>query len=151
MNIKTLTGSGRKIGIFTLPFIIAGVILNLRFPAFCEIGGPGPILKVISALLLGLGLVSWTWTVILILTRVPRGELITTGPFSIVKHPLYTTVALLIIPFTGILFNTWVFIPVGLVLYIASRVFSPEEERMVEGMFGDEWHQYLKGVTIKWL
>ena len=27
---------------------------------------------------------------ILILARVPRGELVTTGPFALVKHPLYT-------------------------------------------------------------
>ena len=40
MKLKILVGSGRKIGLFTLPFLVAGVILNLIWPAFFKVGGP---------------------------------------------------------------------------------------------------------------
>jgi Isoprenylcysteine carboxyl methyltransferase (ICMT) family. len=44
------------------------------------------------------GVTIWIWSVVLILTKVPRGELITSGPYALVKHPIYTGVALLVLP-----------------------------------------------------
>ena len=70
----------------------------------------------------------WIWSVVLILTRVPRGELITSGPYALVKHPLYTAVAVLVLPWIGFLFNTWLGALIGVALYIGSRIFAPAEE-----------------------
>lgn len=98
MKLKILVGSGRKIGLFTLPFLIAALILNLLFPSFFSVGGPSTALTFVSVIILIPGIIVWIWTVILILTKIPRKELITTGPYSIVKHPLYTGVALLVLP-----------------------------------------------------
>ena len=41
--------------------------------------------------------------------KVPRGELITTGPFALVRHPLYTGVALLVLlgVLAGVLAGAW--------------------------------------------
>ena len=33
MKLTTLVGSGKKIGMFTLPFLITGIMLNILFPA----------------------------------------------------------------------------------------------------------------------
>ena len=59
---------------------------------------------------------------VLILTNVPKGELITGGPYAIVKHPLYTAVALLVIPWIGFLSNTWLGAGIGIALYVGSRI-----------------------------
>jgi hypothetical protein len=48
MKLKILVGSGRKIGIFTLPFLVAGIILNVLFPEFFGVGGPSEILRWVS-------------------------------------------------------------------------------------------------------
>jgi protein-S-isoprenylcysteine O-methyltransferase len=89
--------------------------------------------------------------VILILTRIPRKELITTGPYSIVKHPLYVGVALLVLPWVGILCNTWLGILIGIIVYIGSRLYSPEEEKVLLRIFGEEYVEYSKKVNIQWL
>ncbi|GEM_PF-4247568 len=33
MNLKILVGNGKKIGLLTLPFLIAGLILNVKNPS----------------------------------------------------------------------------------------------------------------------
>lgn len=48
-------------------------------------GGPTALL-VVSVVALVPGLIGWLWSAALILRYVPRGELINTGPFAVVKH-----------------------------------------------------------------
>jgi protein-S-isoprenylcysteine O-methyltransferase Ste14 len=151
MNLKLLVGSGDKIGLFVLPFLVIGLILNILFPSFFSVGGPPMVLKVISIILLIPGLTIWIWSAVLILIKVPKEELITNGPYSLVKHPLYTGVALLVLPWIGLLLNTWLGVLLGIVLYIGSRVFSPEEEAMLSKTFGTTWREYCSQVKIPWL
>lgn len=151
MKLKILVGSGRKIGIFTLPCIIGGVILNLLFPAFFSVGGPADTLRRVSVALLVPGIIIWIWSVVLILVKVPRHELITSGPYALVLHPLYTGVALLVLPWLGFLLNTWLGLLIGLVLYTGSRLYAPEEEKILARIFGEKWDNYRKKVLLPWL
>jgi len=151
MKLKVLVGNGRKIGLLTLPFLTTGLILNILYPAYFTMGGPSPALMIISIFILIPGIINWAWSVLLILTKIPRKELITTGPYSIVKHPLYTGVALLVLPWIGILCNTWLGILIGLIVYIGSRLFSPEEEQILSKIFVEEWEEYNKKVKLPWL
>src|SRR5690348_12468157 len=106
-TLMDLIGSGHKITLFTLPFAAAALIVDLVSPEFFGMGTPPPALRIVSVVVLVAGLVTWGWSVVLILAKVPRGELITTGPYRVVKHPLYTGVALLVLPWVGFLFGTW--------------------------------------------
>ncbi len=151
MKLKILVGSGRKIGLFTLPFLAAGIILNILFPEVFQVGGPTEILRWISFAILIPGVVIWIWSVVLILVKVPRHELITTGPYALVLHPLYTGVALLVLPWLGFLLNTWLGLLVGLVLYAGSRLYAPEEEKILAKIFGESWEQYRRKVLLPWL
>jgi len=151
MKLKVLVGSGDRIGLLTLPFLIIGLILNILFPAAFHVGGPPTVLKAISIILLIPGVTIWIWSVVLILTKVPKKELITYGPYSLVKHPLYTGVALLVLPWLGFLLNTWLGALIGVILYIASRVFSRQEEETLSKTFGTTWDEYCNKVKIPWL
>lgn len=151
MNVKDLVGSGEKIGLVALPFLLAGVALNLVFPAMFSVGGPPGWLRGISIAVLVVGVIVWAWSAGLILTRVPRNQLITSGPFAVVRHPLYTAVALLVLPWIGFLLDTWLGVVIGLVVYVASRVFSPREEERLSRAFGPAWEAYRAGVMLPWL
>ncbi len=151
MNIKALVGSGDKIGRLVLPFLVVGIALNILFPSFFSVGGPPDTLRIISIAVLVPGLVIWLWSVFLILTRVPKGKLITYGPYALVKHPLYTAVALLVLPWAGFLFDTWLGAALGIILYIASRLYAPAEEKKLEQTFGDEWTEYTSAVWLLWM
>jgi protein-S-isoprenylcysteine O-methyltransferase Ste14 len=151
MNLRGLVGSGDKIGLLMLPFLVVGLILNIAFPSQFSVGGPSTILTVISLVILIPGVTIWIWSVVLILARVPKGQLITTGPYSIVKHPLYTGVALLVLPWVGFLLNTWLGVVIGIVLYVGSRLFAPKEEEVLSKVFGTTWDEYCSEVKIPWL
>lgn len=151
MNLKALVGSGDKIALVVLPFLIVGLILNVAFPSVFDVGGPGEVLRVVSIIVLIPGVAIWIWSALLILTNVPRAELITTGPYAVVKHPLYTAVALLVLPWIGFLLNTWLGLVIGMVLYIATRMFAPEEEVALAKTFGARWDAYRTRVKLAWL
>jgi len=151
MKLKALVGSGERIGLFTVPFLVIGLILNIVFPSLFDVGGPSHALRAVSIVILIPGVTIWIWSVILILTKVPKKELITNGPYSLVKHPLYAGVALLVLPWIGFLFNTWLGVLIGIVMYVGSRIFSPEEEKVLSKTFGATWAEYCNDVKIPWL
>ena len=151
MKLKVLVGNGRKIGILVLPFIVVGLALNILFPSVFSVGGPPSVLFWISVVLLIPGIIIWIWSVCLILTKIPKKQLITNGPYAVMKHPLYTGVALLVLPWVGFLLNSWLGALIGIVIYIGSRLYSPEEEQMLSKVFGTAWDDYSSKVKIPWL
>ena len=151
IDLQELVGAGDRIGLLTLPFLIVGVALNLASPSWFAVGGPPPGLRTISIAVLVIGVPVWLWSVALILRHVPRGELITTGPYRVVKHPLYTSVALLVLPWVGFLLDTWLGAAMGIVLYVGSRWFAPREEQVLAARFGGAWDRYRSTVWLPWL
>ena len=151
MNLKALIGSGDKIVVAMLPFLIVGLVLNVAYPSVFEVGGPAPALRAISIVALVVGVAIWIWSIVLILTQARRGELITGGPFAFVKHPIYTAVALLVIPAVGFLLDSWLGIVIGAVMYVASRRYAPAEEAILARTFGPAWDEYAAGVKVPWL
>lgn len=149
--LTALVGSGDKIGLFTLPFLLVGLPLNVMYPSAFGVGGPPVALRVAAIVVLIPGLATWAWSAGLILRKVPRGELITTGPYSVVKHQLYTGVAVLVLPWVGFLCDTWLGTIIGVILYIGSRIFAPAEEAALSKTFGVWWDEYRNTVTIPWL
>ena len=149
--LRVLIGSGDKIGLLILPFLLAGLVLNVVYPAAFDVGGPPAALRVVSIIVLIPGLTIWAWSVALIVRKVPRRELITSGPYSIVKHPLYTGVALLVLPWVGFVFDTWLGAVIGVILYIGSRMFAPAEEAELSITFGTAWDEYCTTVTMPWV
>ena len=68
-----------------------------------------------------------------------------------VKHPLYTAVALLVLPWIGFLLNTWLGALIGIVLYVGSRIYAPAEEASLSETFGAKWDEYSSTVKMPWL
>jgi len=150
MNIKQLAGSGDKIIGFTLPFALAGIILNVVYPQWF-IMNAGLAGVIIGSVLLGFGVPFWLTSVVQMLKYVPQNKLITKGPFLAVMHPIYTSVALLVIPGLTFVFDTWVGFLIGAILYIISRIFREWEEKKLEELFTKEYAIYRSKVIIPWL
>jgi protein-S-isoprenylcysteine O-methyltransferase Ste14 len=128
------------VGSFALnaPWIAA---LTVPFPAWIRAVG----------FLLGLcSLVFWTWTQIALGTRwspnlMLRKEhtLVTTGPYSRIRHPLYAAM-------TGwstglaLLAANWVFLALAVIVSSVFIVRVPKEEKMLLEEFGEEYQSYMR-------
>lgn len=149
-QIALLVGAGDRIMLYTLPFAAIGIAANVVSPSSFHVG-LGAAGLAVGGVLLTIGVPIWITSAIQILMFVPKGKLITRGPFAIMMHPLYTSVALLVIPGVGLLFDSWLGFVIGVVLYVASRRFSPNEERELMAQFPDEYPAYRKRVLLPWL
>jgi protein-S-isoprenylcysteine O-methyltransferase Ste14 len=150
MKLKALIGAGDKVMGLTLPFLLVLVAANIIWPAAFRLGfGAGGLIA--AAALLAVGLPLWLGSVIQVLVLVPRKRLITSGPFALMLHPIYTTVALLVIPGVGLLMDSWVGIAIGAVLYVSTRIFAPAEEQLLEKYFPAEYPAYRAKVLLPWL
>jgi protein-S-isoprenylcysteine O-methyltransferase Ste14 len=135
----------------TLPVLVIGVVASLLAPSKFAIPVHSDWLTATALLVLAIGLIGWGSSVAMILAKVPRGELITGGPYAIVKHPLYTSVGLLVLPAAGVLLDTWLGAAIGATVYIASRRFAPEEEAVLADAFGARWDAYARSVRLRWV
>jgi len=101
----------------------------------------------------GLGLLSvifWTWTKVHLDTQWSaqlqlRNEhhLVTSGPYSRIRHPLYSAmfdwaVAL------GLLTANWIFVAVCLLSIVGTVARVPKEEQMMIERFGEEYKEYMR-------
>ena len=134
----------------TLPFIVVGVVANVLWPSVFTLGiGSGGL--VAGIVLLAVGAPVWLSGVALVLINVPKRRLITTGPFAVIPHPMYTAVALLVLPGLGLLFDTWVGAGIGAALYVSSRIFSRDEDRILARLFPDIYPAYRRRLLVPWL
>lgn len=150
-SLKALVGSGDKIMLFLLPFLVIAVGLGYLYPSASAVPEMSLAVRAFVWAALAIGVTMWLWSVALILAKVPKGELITSGPFALVKHPLYTAVSLLVIPAVGLLLGSWLGLVIGVPMYVGARRYAPAEEKDLARTFGAEWYGYCERVKIPWL
>jgi protein-S-isoprenylcysteine O-methyltransferase Ste14 len=150
MGIMQLIGVGHRILATTVPFAAVGVAANLVWPSVFRIG-LGATGRVAGIVLLASGFALYLASLIQVLVNVPRGTLSTTGPFAVVRHPLYCAVALLVIPSIGLLLDSWLGFVLGAVMYLATRHFRGVEETHLAATFGDAYRAYRARVLLPWV
>jgi protein-S-isoprenylcysteine O-methyltransferase Ste14 len=69
-------------------------------------------------------------------------ELIRTGPYAIVRHPVYASLLLMMLA-TGLLFARWPLLLLSVALYIAgTEIRIHAEEGLLRSRFGEEFEEY---------
>ena len=147
MRVRQLIGVGHRILAATLPVAAVGIAANLAWPSAFSMG-LGAMGRAVGIVLVVIGVASYLASVVLVLVNVPRGRLITTGPFAVVRHPLYCAVALLVIPGTGVLLDSWLGFVLGAVMYLATRHWRGVEETYLAATFGDAYWSYRARVLL---
>ena len=70
-------------------------------------------------------------------------QLVTTGPYRWVRHPLYTIGSSLFLAF-GMMADNWFIMVLGLLAFIGMASRTPKEEANLIEKFGDEYREYMK-------
>jgi len=155
----------RKLGLFTyiMPFMtwlpLAYLVYRNRdfffhpqilLPVVLRLGGTmlfilGALLHIRTARLLGIGGIIGMPEI----SRQIHEDLVTSGPFSVVRHPTYLAHTLI---FSGVFLITGV-VSVGIVAFIdfvvVNAVIIPLEEKELLDRFGDVYNDYRKRVPSR--
>ena len=136
-------GIGPRFGVPCITYGLAAVLLTHRFPdVFMFPHRTCVAFGIVGALLLSLGFAVYLMTIGWFLAAGRRGVLATTGPFRIVRHPLYATWLWLIFPGIALLCRSWLALSVVPVGYATFRAFIKYEEDELERRFGREYETY---------
>ncbi len=70
--------------------------------------------------------------------------LIQTGPYAIVRHPIYASMLLMLIA-TALIVSNWIALSIALVLYfIGTEIRVRVEEKLLVGHFGQQYQEYRR-------
>ena len=70
-------------------------------------------------------------------------QLVTSGPYRWIRHPLYTVGSSLFIAF-GMMSDNWFIALLGVLAFIGMAIRTPKEEANLIEKFGDEYRDYMK-------
>jgi protein-S-isoprenylcysteine O-methyltransferase Ste14 len=145
-NGMTIIGQGGKIILFTLPSLIAAILVHVYFPQFAALPESLGFLQPVGYVLLLLGLILWGTAVFQLLTGFSKGKLVTTGAYGVVRNPIYSSVTFFILPAVALITLTWVYFVPSVFLYAGVMIFIGDEEQQLTNAFGNEYEDYLARV-----
>lgn len=138
-----------KIGGLILWISPLAYLINPQWMVWSKIGLPEPVrwLGVGLGILCVLG-IYWLFSSIgnsISPTSATRQQhqLVTSGPYRWVRHPLYTVGASMFIAF-GMTADNWFVAALGVLAFIGMAIRTPKEEANLIEKFGDEYREYKK-------
>ncbi len=142
----TIWGIGPKMILILFPFIVFFLILHfICFPAFII-----PInyiyMIITGVILILIGAIIYIKSVLLINKAYFASELVTTGVYGYMRHPLYSAFILFISPGIVCIFNSWILFFIPILHYIIFRVLIKQEENYCLENFGEKYAHYKNSV-----
>ena len=134
-----------------------GLLWGVRRPAFTPIvSGNGPI-SIMTGLLAICAAVSSVWLITMavktlgkewsLTARLVEGhQLATSGPYSLVRHPIYSGMLGMLLA-TGLAVSHWAALLVALILFlIGTTIRVRSEEKLLREAFGEQFETYARSV-----
>lgn len=138
---EKIFGVGPIIGLYS--FVILGLLWlldrNLGHVKMTEHVQP---LRFAGAFFLTLWICWHVWSLRTIRRWWREGQLCTSGPFRWVRHPMYAGGAVLGGLGTALFLNSWIILPLPLLLFAGYAFLVRREEAMMERFFGGEYRRY---------
>jgi protein-S-isoprenylcysteine O-methyltransferase Ste14 len=97
-NGMNIVGQGGKIILFTLPSLMAAILVHAYLPQVAALPKSISFVKPVGYVLLPLGLILWGAAIIQLTTGFPQDKLVTTGAYGVVRNPIYSSVTFFILP-----------------------------------------------------
>jgi protein-S-isoprenylcysteine O-methyltransferase Ste14 len=147
-NKMTWGGIGPKLALITLPYIILSIFIINRDPGLLKINFVDePVTEIVGYTLLAIGFIFYLASAYTFLKHFKKGNLITQGPYSLCRNPIYSTFIVFIIPALSLIFQSGMIFTIDLVLYLNFKIAIHGEYVMLRKQFGDEYDRYEKSVN----
>ena len=144
----TLFGCGPKMALVCLPYVILSLIVMCKYPDFFDLRFLDfSFAKVFGFIWLGMGVIYWMYSAIYFLKHFKPGTLITKGPFSLCRNPIYSSIIVFIVPSLGLIFHSGLILSIAVVLFIGFKLSIHGEAIVLRRIFNEEYEVYEKSVN----
>jgi len=135
--------AGPKWGLITMIcFSVAVIVHIVTYPRFEIASLSFFTCAIVGVLFVVTGICVYAVAFVSLQRGLRKGTLVTSGMYAIVRHPLYASSILFIIPGAALAFRSWLLLPMPAVAYTAFRIFIPGEERGLSEQYGEEFRLY---------
>jgi protein-S-isoprenylcysteine O-methyltransferase Ste14 len=136
-------GVGPKIVAAVFVCAIAAWFVSNEFPRLCLIPAlRSPVVRAFAWLLVGFGLVLWLAGAVTVMRAYDRDELVTSGPYAIVRHPMYSAWIVLIMPGLTLLTTSWPLLAAPLAAYAVFKRLIHREDEYLAKRYGRRYLDY---------
>jgi protein-S-isoprenylcysteine O-methyltransferase Ste14 len=141
-------GVGPKIFLPAIAYdVVAGIATHFWPDVFLIRSISGSILAGAGIVLLIFGVPMWAIAVWTIVRAFRRRELVTSGVYGLVRHPIYSAWIVFIFPGIALLCRSWPMLLASLVSYVIFKLLIKREERYLEEKFGQAYLDYRERVN----
>ena len=143
----TRCGIGPEFSIVAVLFGILTGGLTYLYPDRLTIPRiPYWILAILGIGFLGAGTVVYVYALRIFNPGHQKGQLVTDGPYSVVRHPIYAAWILLICPGLVLFFRSWPMLFVPLTAYVSFKASIHKEDNYLKDKFGPAYLDYRSKV-----
>jgi protein-S-isoprenylcysteine O-methyltransferase Ste14 len=117
--------------------------LSYGFPGTCVV--PALCQRSVVALavvLIVIGVAMWLIGAVAAMRAYNRDQLVTSGVFAVVRHPMYAAWIVLVLPGIALLTASWPFLLMPLVGYAVFKALIHTEEEYLQNRFGQSYSEY---------
>ena len=140
-------GIGPKTFVPSLIYTLAAWAATSAWPgAFLLRSLPG-VVRTAGVVLTAAGLLVWIVGVITVMRAYNRDQLVTSGVFALVRHPVYAAWITLVFPGLALLIRSWPMLITPLIAYAIFRRLIHREDEYLEQRFGQAYLDYRRRVN----
>ena len=137
----------RWFGVGLVVFMVNIVLLFLlgflgRKLAYSEFSGSSGFIRIFGFFLIGLWAGWHIRCLIALRAWLYDNKLCTSGPYRLVRHPLYAGVLLIANPGIALVFNSWIMLICPVILFPIVSVLVRKEEGIMTSVFGEDYARY---------
>jgi protein-S-isoprenylcysteine O-methyltransferase Ste14 len=141
-----IVGQGGKIILFTLPSLIAALLVDTYLPRIAALPESINFIRRLGYILLLPGIVLWGAAFIQLAIGFSKGKLVTTGAYGVVRNPIYSSATFFVLPAFALMTLSWVYFVPSAFLYVGVLIFIGKEEKQLTKAFGKEYEDYMARV-----
>jgi protein-S-isoprenylcysteine O-methyltransferase Ste14 len=144
METKRLSrfGIGPKIAAPSLLWTIAALAAGSKWPGVFILDSLPQYVRAAGGILTVMGILLWLTGAVTAMRAYNRDELRTTGPFALVRHPMYAGWISLAMPGFALVMRNWAMMLTPLLAYTIFRSLIHVEDEYLKQRFGEAYLEY---------
>jgi protein-S-isoprenylcysteine O-methyltransferase Ste14 len=141
-------GVGPRLVAASLSYCALAAVLTWTFRRECLIAAlTSPVIRTVAILLVAVGMAIWILGIVAAMRAYNRDELVTTGIFGLVRHPIYSAWMVFALPGLCLLTTSWPFLLTPLVAYAVFKRSIHVEDKYLTERFGQAYLDYRRRVN----